>query len=348
MGYEPVTIREAAQLEVLLFVALAFLGGLGVIYWGLQTYRFGRIIRDTPPEPVRSVAMGRTEVKGQIIPHRRIYDQPFTDGKCVYGEYKVREYREYPNDDDKDDEWKTIETGSFGTSFYIDDDTGRILVEPNEDTLFEISDEYSNTIEVDKGDGPPPAVREFLGSESSTGTGDSGGDSGGFFSNLSIPFVGGDSDSDELEGGADPIDVDDRGGGDNAPADNEGDTADGSGREYEHISRQQIGSSSSTNRKRRYIQEVLPVEDETYVFGGATRRDPAEVGYDDVDEVIRTDPSTEEFIISDKDEFALAKQYSRRSLLYMISGILCSAMILALLAQILITGPVYGIEAALP
>lgn len=357
MGYEPVTIREAAQLEVLLFVALAFLGSLGVIYWGLQTYRFGRIIRDTPPEPVRSVAMGRTEVRGKILPHRRIYDRPFTDGQCVYGEYKVREYREYPNDDDKDDEWKTIETGSFGTSFYIEDDTGKILVEPNEDTLFEISDEYSNRIEISKGDTPPPPVQEFLGSGVGARAGSTDdGESGGLFSKIPLPFFGGDSSSDELEGNVDPVAVDDR--GDRTPevqsdhhTDSGGgpaDTAAGPQSDYEHITRQQIGSSSSTSRKRQYIQRVLPVEDETYVFGGATRRDPADVGEDDVAEVIRADPGTEEFIISDKDEFELAKQYSRRSLLYIISGLLCSAMILAVLAQILITGPVYGIEAALP
>ena len=56
LEYEPVTIREAAQLEILLFVGLAFVGGLAVVYWGFQTYQFGRVIRDTPPEPIQSVA----------------------------------------------------------------------------------------------------------------------------------------------------------------------------------------------------------------------------------------------------------------------------------------------------
>jgi hypothetical protein len=68
----------------------------------------------------------------------------------------------------------------------------------------------------------------------------------------------------------------------------------------------------------------------------------------DITEVIRTDPSTGEFIISDKGEYSLASDYTKRSILYMGSGIVSGVLVLALLAQILITGSVYGIEAALP
>jgi E3 Ubiquitin ligase. len=153
MGYEPVTVREAAELEVLLFVALAFVGGLLVVYWGFQTYQFGRIIRDTPPEPIRSVAMGRTEISGEIQPATRVYDQPFTPGQCVYGELEVEEYRDTA-DDDNDKQWKTVQTESFSTPFYIDDGTGEMLVDPGEDTIYEISEEHSVTVEVGGGDAP--------------------------------------------------------------------------------------------------------------------------------------------------------------------------------------------------
>lgn len=361
MSYEPVTIREAAQLEVLLFVGLAFVGSLLIIYWGLQTYRFSRVIRDTPPEPVRSVAMGRTEVQGQIVPSERVFDQPFTEGQCVYGEYKVREYRENSNDDDEDPEWKTIEKGSFGTPFYIDDGTGEILVEPTEETLYEISDENSTKIKVGKGDTPPQPVQEFLGSGGGGGTGSSDDDDGGGFSgfihSLKSRFSGGEDEGDDLALGDEPTDMEwdgeqpatDSQGEGVADGGAEASRAEGDAEEsYEHVPRHEIGSSSGTRRKRRYIQKVLPVDGETYVFGGATRRNPANVSEGDVDEAIRADPSTDEFIISDADEFDLAKRYSRRSVLYMVSGLLASAMILALLAQILVTGPVYGIEAALP
>jgi hypothetical protein len=66
------------------------------------------------------------------------------------------------------------------------------------------------------------------------------------------------------------------------------------------------------------------------------------------DVLIRSDPSTGEFIISDRDEFDLASTYRNRSAMYVIAGVIASAFILAVLVQILITGPLYGIEAAMP
>jgi ribosomal protein L24E len=90
-----------------------------------------------------------------------VYDQPFTDGQCVYAEYEVREYREYPNDDDRDDEWKTVETGSFATAFEVEDNTGRMLVDPNGETLYEISDRNETLVKVGK-NSTPPVTRSWL------------------------------------------------------------------------------------------------------------------------------------------------------------------------------------------
>jgi len=334
MGYEPVTIREAAQLEVLLFVALAFVGGLLVIYWGFQTYQFGRIIRDTPPEPIQSVAMGRAEISGEIQPATRVYDQPFTPGQCVYGELEVMEYRETA-DDDTDKEWTTIQTDSFSTPFYIDDGTGEMLVDPNDDTIYELSEEHSVTVEVDGSEPPPGPVRSFLETGAASGETDGGG---GFGSRLRRtlgrvwPF-GGDGDATSQGGDPDAVEMSER------ESDPEG---------IEHIERHELGSVSHTSNKRKYSQTVLPLRDEGHVFGGATQAGLDEDVPRDEDVLVRADPSTGEFIISDRGEFALARTYRNRSVMYVAAGVVASAFILAVLVQILITGPLYGIEAAMP
>lgn len=330
LSYEPVTIRRAARTEAILFVGLAFVGGLATIYWGFQTYQFGTIIRDTPPERVQSLAMGRSEVKGRVKPAMRVFDQPFTDGQCVYAKLEVQEYKEYPHDDDKDDRWETVQTETLETPFYIQDETGRILIEPNDDTIYEISDEYHTRISVGKRESSPGPVQEFLGRGSSAARSSGRGKAAT------------DGSPDE---GSDDSRV-------NSPEDEERVARDGgqhSGESaIEHVSRGEIGSVGRTSFKRRYEQLVLPADEEAYVFGGATRKNPDEIGETGDSVVIQTDPSTGEFIISDKDEFALARTYRNRSILYMISGLICSAMILALLVQILLTGPVYGIDAAMP
>jgi hypothetical protein len=337
MGYEPVTIREAAQLEVLLFVGLAFVVGLLVVYWGFQTYQFGRLIRDTPPEQIQSVAMGRTEVTGEIDPATRVYDQPFTPGQCVYGELKVKEYKDTA-DDDNDKEWKTIHTDSFSAPFYIDDGTGELLVDPDEDTIYEISEEHSVTIGVSGSESPPGPVQEFLRSGPDAGTIADDGDS--FVSKIKgfvgrFPLVGGDDDDNIENPGGDPdaVDMESR------DSDSDG---------VEHVERFELGSVSPTGNKRRYIQTVLPVSDQGYVFGGATRPDVDEDVPRDEDVLLRSDPSTGEFIVSDKDEFDLAGTYRNRSVMYIAAGVVASVLILAVLVQILITGPLYGIEEAMP
>jgi hypothetical protein len=333
MGYEPVTVREAAQFEVLLFVALAFVGGLLVVYWGFQTYQFGRIIRDTPPEPVQSVAMGRTEISGEIRPAIRVYDRPFTAGQCVYGELEVQEYKDTA-DDDNDKEWTTVQTDSFSAPFYIDDGTGEMLVDTDEHTIYEISEEHSVTVEVGGGEPPPGPVRAFL----ETGaTGGNEGNNGGFGSRLSgvlgrfSPFGGDDDDSQG--GDPDAVDIDQR------ESDPEG---------VEYIERSELGSVSPTGNKRKYSQTVLPLSNEGHVFGGATRANLDEDLPHDEDMLVRTDPTTGEFIVSDRGEFALASTYRNRSVMYVAAGVLASVFILAVLVQILVTGPLYGIEAAMP
>ena len=335
MGYEPVTVREAAELEVLLFVALAFVGGLLVVYWGFQTYQFGRIIRDTPPEPIRSVAMGRTEISGEIQPATRVYDQPFTPGQCVYGELEVKEYRDTA-DDDNDKQWKTVQTESFSTPFYIDDGTGEMLVDPGEDTIYEISEEHSVTVEVGGGEPPPGPVRAFL--ASGPAGGQDSDDGAGFGSKLGrvlgrLSPLGGDDETDSTGGDPDMVDVDQR------------DSDPGS---IDHIERSELGSVSPTSNKRRYSQTVLPTSDEGYVFGGATPADLDEDLPGDGDVLLRADPSTGEFIISDRGEFDLAGTYRNRSVMYITAGVVASVFILAMLVQILVTGPLYGIEAAMP
>jgi len=119
-------------------------------------------------------------------------------------------------------------------------------------------------------------------------------------------------------------------------------------RDVEHVTRAEMGSVSSTNQKRRYIQTVLPLSEETYVFGGAKRLDPERAERVGEDICIQSEPSTGEFIVSDRSEIELAKSYRNRSLLYIVAGLVASAAVLALLVQITLIGPVYGIDLAMP
>jgi hypothetical protein len=156
----PLTITDGGTQELLLVLG-GFLLGLGIVYWGFRTYQTGRLIRNTPTEKVRSIALGRTEVNGQCRDAGTTFDQPFSEGRCVYRQWKVEEYKRDHSDDDNGKEWQTVDSGTDVTQFYAEDETGQVLVDATDDATFQISDENSVEITVGRGQSLPPRVEAF-------------------------------------------------------------------------------------------------------------------------------------------------------------------------------------------
>jgi len=83
-------------------------------------------------------------------------------------------------------------------------------------------------------------------------------------------------------------------------------------------------STPSSRYKRRFSQEVLPVDKDVYVFGGAYERKNA-AGSDTNRLEITTDKETGRFIVSDREEASLARYYTIRAPLYMLLGLVVSS-----------------------
>ena len=147
------------SLDGLLFGLFLFGLGIWMIYHGFSEYRASRLIRDTATETVRAAAVGRTELEGTAEPVGPVLARPFTDGDCLYAHYSIREERE---DSDGDTSWATLDHDTWITEFYLDDGTGRVLVEPEVSAKFEISDEHTTRITVPEGRSEPAGVAEFL------------------------------------------------------------------------------------------------------------------------------------------------------------------------------------------
>lgn len=137
---------------------LFFVVGLYLVYRGFDEYRVSRLIVDTGTERVRSVAVGRTELTGHARAAGTVFHRPFTDGECLYAHYTVKEH----DHGDDASEWNTIDADTWVAPFDLEDDTGRIRVEPTETTTFEISDANTTEITVPAGEAPPSGVQEFL------------------------------------------------------------------------------------------------------------------------------------------------------------------------------------------
>jgi len=109
--------------------AAVFALGLLALYGGVAQYRKKRVMRDTPMSKMRSLALGPVEVKGKPEKYKKSFESPFSGEECVMYVYSVDVYKTGgPNTSGG---WSTVEAGVKAAPFYVNDGTGRVLVDPD-------------------------------------------------------------------------------------------------------------------------------------------------------------------------------------------------------------------------
>jgi len=158
--------------ETWLFLLLAFVGGVVLLVYGFREYRRRSLVTNTPTSKVRSLAIGTVELEGSAksVDEKSVLKAPFSGEGCVLYEYKIEEYEH----DDDGSNWETIETGREYQEFYLNDGTGKVLVNPDgADVRLPEDGQYRAD---SMGELPEPA-QDFLKSRASVGV-----QSGGWFS----------------------------------------------------------------------------------------------------------------------------------------------------------------------
>src|ERR1039458_4848350 len=97
--------------------------GLYGFFWGLRCYQRKRLLQNTPMSKVDAVALGMAELCGRAAPHESM-TSPIEQLPCVYWRYKVEEWRQAG----KSSSWVTIDSAESHVPFYLEDETGKILV----------------------------------------------------------------------------------------------------------------------------------------------------------------------------------------------------------------------------
>jgi len=158
----PLSSHDGGNSNAPLVLGVGFLVGLGIIYLGTKKWKISRVIKNTPVQRARSAAVGRTELHGNARDVGVTYEQPYADGECVYRHWQVEEYTETSNqNNDNTKEWVVVDSGADVAPFYVEDETGQVLVDTTQGPTFEISEENSYSTEVDAGEDPPPEVQSF-------------------------------------------------------------------------------------------------------------------------------------------------------------------------------------------
>lgn len=117
------------EIDIKLSLYLAFFGGLGTWWFfrGMRQWRRERLIETTPTSKIRSMAMGLVELQGQAEQGTHLLKGPFSNKDCVFYKYRIERLQS----GDGRNGWVTVASASTAhNSFFINDGTGRALVDP--------------------------------------------------------------------------------------------------------------------------------------------------------------------------------------------------------------------------
>ncbi len=99
--------------------------GLVLTYGGVQRFLLVQKIKNTPTSKVRSAAVGLTELAGRAVCAEPT-ESPICKAKCAFwrvtGEYYYRTR--------KSSGWRQFFKKESGKRFFLEDDTGRMLIDP--------------------------------------------------------------------------------------------------------------------------------------------------------------------------------------------------------------------------
>lgn len=101
--------------------------GLAMFYDGISRYLLKQKIKNTPTSKIRSAAVGLVEVIGSVQPNQKFFS-PITNTQCGYWVIKAQIYGKKARNRKG---WNTFYTKSSVENFYLEDETGKILIDPN-------------------------------------------------------------------------------------------------------------------------------------------------------------------------------------------------------------------------
>lgn len=268
---------------VLFGIPLLTLGWI-IIYGGINQYRSKMLIEDTPTSTARAISMGRVEVQGSSEPVDVPHEAPFSKDDCVFYRYHVDKYDQ--DEDGSEGTWLPVEIGTKPSRFYVNDGTGRVMVDPADAEL----DVRKQTWEVQAGETEPEAVQSFI--EERADRFDNEEDLPGYYS--TVPMYLGDEEVRQV--------------GDFSLANGAAEI---------------IGNESRT---RRYVEESLPVGEAVYVYGYARPREGVSSPDNPENVVIENHDDLPTYWVSTASEEGLVAETGRSIWKMLVAGALIAGL----------------------
>ena len=145
--------------NLLAMAAAGGLAGMYLFYRGFRLLQRKRLILNTPASKIRSASMGLVEINGLAIgPY--VINSPLKQTNCYYYRSIAWQWKQRA----KDSEWVKAAEETLHVPFYMDDGSGRLLVDPSGaemDLHCDLHEEYNRSILL-SGPEMPGSVFSFL------------------------------------------------------------------------------------------------------------------------------------------------------------------------------------------
>jgi E3 Ubiquitin ligase len=152
-------ILASAPMNLLAAAAAGVAGGLYLFYRGFRLLQRKRLILNTPQSKIRSASMGLVEING-VATGPYLINSPLKQISCYYYRSIAWQYQQRG----KNSEWVKVAEESLHVPFYMDDGSGRLLVDPTGaemDLHCDLHEEYNRSVLL-SGPEMPGSVYTFL------------------------------------------------------------------------------------------------------------------------------------------------------------------------------------------
>lgn len=112
-------------------IFLMLIGGAAIGFYmyfdGFKIWRKKRLIQNTPKSKIRSLALGLVELNGKAKCYKEPFKAPFSGKECVFYKYYIERYHPLRISN------KFVPVsfgGTFDIPFYVQDETGKVLIKP--------------------------------------------------------------------------------------------------------------------------------------------------------------------------------------------------------------------------
>jgi E3 Ubiquitin ligase len=134
-GAEENPLFNPVNTDNIWLTALALLGaavGVYLFFYGFRMLQYKRLILNTPFSKIRSASMGLVEVSGTTTGPKTI-PAGITGSPCYY--YRARAWQWVQSDSGRGGSWRHVVEESLSVPFFLDDGTGKVLINPQGATL---------------------------------------------------------------------------------------------------------------------------------------------------------------------------------------------------------------------